>query len=430
MRWPPRLAGILFGATLLWALWHYGATETWALYGLFLALLAPALVSCFALPRVAWTIELGAVLLAGIVLLARTAISPSLEGEGYVLLAAGWLSLLVAWTIAATRLSLAWQLLFLLILAGAGEAVLGLFQASGVPIAGTQALRDQLGATGTFVNRNHFAALLNMALPLAFGALFAGWSRRRRLETPRSETLAWAWLMVLGCSLLGLAVLLSRSRGGILTLAATLLFLAAVLGWKRTSPTRSDTAGAAGGASGRLPGIAAGLLLALVLGLGLALGPATFLERFAQVGESGQSRMTLYRDTLGLIADHPISGVGPGMYRWHFRGHQSLDFRHRYDHAHNDYLESAADWGIPAALIFWAFVARRLHRALRLFGVSRSPRRRGMALGAAAAIVSIALHSLVDFNLQIAANWVYFCAVLGLAWGLEHAPRRRAGRPS
>ncbi len=418
MRWPQRVAGSLFGAALLWALWHYGATETWALYGLFLMLLAPALISCFAGPRAPWTPELRLFFLAGLVLLVRVALEPSLEAEGYVLLAAGWLALLTTLTVAASSLNLASHLAILLVLAAGGEALLGLLQAAGSGAADAQPLRDQLGATGTFVNRNHFAALLNMALPLAFGLLAAGWARRQRLKTPRSEALAWGWLMVLGCSLLGLAVLLSRSRGGILALAATLLFLAGALHWSRM---RAPDAG-------RLPGRAAGLLFVLVLGLGIALGPGTFLERFSRVGESGQSRMTLYRDTLVLIADHPLMGVGPGMYRWHFRGYQSEDFGHRYDHAHNDYLESAAEWGVPAALLFWAFVFRRLYRALSLYGASRTPRRRALALGAAAALVSIALHSLVDFSLQVAGDWIFFCAVLGLAWGLEVAPARRPRR--
>ncbi len=419
MRWSQRVAGALVGASLGWALWHYGATETWALYGLFLMLLVPALISCFCWPKAAWTPELGLFFVAGIVLLARMALMPSLEAEGYTLLAVGWLALFSTWTIAASSVNLASHLALVLVLVAGGEALLGLLQASGLGVAETRELRDQLGATGTFINRNHFAALLNMALPLAFGALVAGWGRRQRLKAPRSETLAWAWLTILGCSLLGLAVLLSRSRGGILALAATLLFLAVVVS--------RDRAGANGKA---LPGIAAGLLLALVLGLGLALGPKTFIERFAQIGESGQGRLTLYRDTLGLVADHAILGVGPGMYGWHFRSYQSEDFSHRYDHAHNDYLESAAEWGLPVALLFWAWVFRRLFRALRLFRVSRTPSRRGTALGAAGAIAATLLHSLVDFNLQIAADWMYFCAVLGLAWGLEIAPGRRPRRSS
>ena len=44
------------------------------------------------------------------------------------------------------------------------------------------------------------------------------------------------------------------------------------------------------------------------------------------------------------------------------------------------------------------------------------------------AIFSILLHSFVDFNLQVTANWMFFCLVLGLAWGLEHTPRRRSRR--
>ncbi len=413
---------MLFGAALLWALWHHGATEAWALYGLFLLLLAPALLACFSLSPGGWR-DLRWMLAVGVMLLAHTALAPSFVAEGWTLLAAGWLALFSSWTIAAKSLRSAWWLAAMMILAGAGEALLGLLQASGAVFADTHETRDRLAATGTFVNRNHFAGLLNMTLPLAAGVVFAGWTRRLKLKTPKSEILAWGWLMVLGCSLIGVAVLLSRSRGGVLTLAATLLLLAAVLGRDRFARTPSGESSVA--PSGRTPAVAVGLLAVVVLGLGLALGRDTFLERFAQVGESGQNRMTLYRDTLGLIADHPLLGVGPGMYRWRFRAYQTEDFEHRYDHAHNDYLETAAEWGVAAALAFWVFVFRRGYRAARLFLRSRASRRRGLALGSAGAVASIALHSLVDFNLQIAANWIFFCGVLGLAWGLERAPSRR-----
>jgi O-antigen ligase len=113
------------------------------------------------------------------------------------------------------------------------------------------------------------------------------------------------------------------------------------------------------------------------------------------------------------------------MYRWRFRPYQSIDTLRLYDHAHNDYLESAAEWGIPLALLAWGFVLWRFSRCVAIFLASRDPERRGLALGCSAAIFSILTHSLVDFTLQIPALLMLFCAVLGLAWSLD-VKRRRA----
>ncbi len=112
------------------------------------------------------------------------------------------------------------------------------------------------------------------------------------------------------------------------------------------------------------------------------------------------------------------------MYRWRFRPYQTVDVVRLYDHAHNDYLESAAEWGIPLALLAWGFVLWRFSRAVTIFLVSRDPERRGLALGCSAAIFSILTHSLVDFTLQLPALLMLFCAILGLAWSLDVRRRR------
>ena len=113
------------------------------------------------------------------------------------------------------------------------------------------------------------------------------------------------------------------------------------------------------------------------------------------------------------------------MYRWRFRPYQTEQLDLRFDQAHNDYLQAAAEYGLPLALLFWAFVVWRFFRALFHFFDSRNPRTQGLALGAAAAIFTILVHSLVDFNLQIPANLATFALVLGLAWGLESLRSRR-----
>ncbi len=212
---------------------------------------------------------------------------------------------------------------------------------------------------------------------------------------------------------MGLAILLSLSRAGVLTLIATLTFMSSLLALRR----RADrSAGARGRKSS---GLALWLLPLTILGLGLAAGLDDLARRFAVSQQGWQGRTAVYADSLRLIRDHATFGVGPGMYRWRFRPYQTVQNRNRYDHAHNDYLEAAADWGIPAAAGIWGFVLWRFYRAFRVFLGSRSTFRQGLALGCLGAVFSILLHSLVDFNLQIPTNLMIFCAILGLAWSLE-----------
>ncbi len=384
------------------------------LYGFFLLLLPAGLLILLApgyrrLPAaIFWPLSA-----IGLGLLAQALRLPSTEGRGYLHWAVGWLALVLGLALGRAGRRPAVALAGLLVALGAGEALYGLAQALGVvEHVGSYARFKGSIATGTYVNQNHYAGLLAMTLPLAVGAVYALWARRDDVRSPRSERLAALWLALLGCALLGLSLLLSRSRSGAVVLLATLLALAVLL--------------AAGGRRRRgagLSGAAGAVLVGLVLVLGLGVGLEALGERFRPTGQPDR-RLPVFRDGLRLVAERPLTGVGPGMFVWRFRPYQTEHTETRWKHAHSDYLETAAEWGIPAALLLWGFVAWRCQRGVALFLSSRRGWRRGLALGGAGAILAILLFSLTDFNLQIPANLAVFGAILGLVWGLETTGRR------
>ena len=410
------VATAIYAAALSWGIWRYGATEPWELYRLFLWTSVAVLLVAWALPaewaKGRWDL-LGLFLFGGF-LFVQIWLRPTLEGRGYVLAALGWMALFLSVTLATRGRHGGRGLLLFLILVGGFEAVSGLAQALGDPTATGDAYRN-FGVNGTFINRSHFAGMLNMTLPLALGAMYSGLARRGRGRSSRSETLAWTWMVLLSCAFMGLAILLSLSRGGVLTLVATLAFMSCLLVLKRRLSQR-----------GGLSGLAAWLLLLMTLGLGFAVGLDVLAQRFSFISEGQKGRVALYTDSLRLIRDHPALGVGPGMYRWRFRPYQTFNPENRYDHAHNDYLETAAEWGIPAAALLWGVLGWRFYRTCRQFFTSRSAWRQGLALGCSGAMFSILLHSLVDFNLQIPTHLMIFCTILGLAWSLD---TRQGGQP-
>lgn len=97
---------------------------------------------------------------------------------------------------------------------------------------------------------------------------------------------------------------------------------------------------------------------------------------------------------------------------------------YRYEHAHNDYLEFAADIGVPAALLLfgslWLLTFKLIRRALILERTDD----RILATGCAGAMLALLLHSLTDFNLQIPANAFIFAWIAGTAAGIVRAPAR------
>jgi len=403
-REPTRQLGltVFFCAVVVLAAVRFGSTPDRFAYQTFLLLLVPAAIALFGALRSADRrfLLLG---LVGLVLLAHTALQPTTEAKGYLLASLAWAGLVVSLWLASDLRRARFMALALVTL-GVFEAGYGIVQAVGG--------MDQIGsyyrsvgsiATGTFINRNHFAGLLNMVLGLSIGVLYAGLSRRR--IQGRSQIFSWSWLVVLGCGVMALAMALSLSRAGALILIVLLVFAVVLLWWRRRS------------GSGGMPTRAAAILLGLTIALSLGYGADSLVGRFDEL-DAGD-RPQVYRDTLRLIGDSPWLGVGPGMYRWHFRPYQTSEVTKLYTHAHNDYLQVAAEWGVPLALVFWSFVAWRFYRSVILFLGARQPWRAGIGLGCAAAVLSILLHSLLDFNLQIPANLLVFATVLGLGWAAE-----------
>ena len=163
-------------------------------------------------------------------------------------------------------------------------------------------------------------------------------------------------------------------------------------------------------------------LLGMVMAGALWIGIDVIVERYAQLLEEDavldEGRIIVFRDTLRMISENPW-GVGPGNYRDAFRQYQTFRPNMLFDHAHNDYLETAAEWGIPLAVLFWGFVLFVLGRSVRAVVSISSPERRGILLACIGAIFSILLHSLTDFNLQIPSNAMLFSSFVGIALAMS-----------
>ncbi len=283
-----------------------------------------------------------------------------------------------------------------------------------------------LMATGTYINPNHFAGLLEMALPLTFAwslwkfdrlaeARLAGRSRDSRgllLTELLTEEGAPVFAFFLFATLvLAAALIFSRSRMGIFSALAGIGAVAA--GWIAYRRKRPVATG----------GVSAAILLALVLagvlsaGAWIGFGPV--LERFRNTESDLPSRVALWKNTIVLIRAHPLWGTGPGSFEDAYTLLQAADFEHRIDHAHNDYLEFAEEWGIPAAGLLFALVGWVLARAASEFLRARPSKESMLLLGCCGSLVALLVHSVADFNLHIPANAFLFAALLGLAWTLS-----------
>jgi O-antigen ligase len=410
--------GLLLVAIVL-APWPYGGATDPARYGLTAVVLLA--VALFALARalageglpflVLPAAALPALGLAQIA--AGTSAARSWTGEAVLVLAA-MNAALVFWSERARDRDAAVRLAGVILGICAAEAVFGAVQWSLAP--------DRIyGETtpivttpfGSYVNHNHFAGLLEMGIVLAASMALGRW-RLRGGATPG--------VVGLGGVALGLVAvhLASRSRGGLIALAAGLL--AAGILWARVVSHR-------GGTRLRLAPLAVGVLI--VISFGLAVVPETTRAHLATIfsgrtDSSGDYRLDVARDTMRLWAAHPVLGAGLGAYADAFPAFKRAHGEVRTTHAENDTLEFVAEAGLAGvAIAAWLAVLAVRGLADRLRH-GRDPFRKSIAVGAAGAIVALAVHSLFDFNLRLPANALVFVSLLGLA-ASPREPARRIG---
>jgi len=262
---------------------------------------------------------------------------------------------------------------------------------------------------GPYVNRNHFAGYLVMAIPLALGfalealqSLQRAWERRRvkwlALGGPEGNDFVrrGAEAMVL---LVGL--LASRSRGGLLG------FLVSALALPFAGRRR----------------LVAVLVGTLAIGLGVAwVGIGGLVEAFESRGVRG-SRLNLWADMLPMAASFPVFGVGLNAFATAYPWYQTVLRTEWIGEAHNDYLQTLFDLGLLGVALVFPLLVLLFRRAAAV--AARSP----LALGLLGSLLGLAAHALVDFNWQIPANAATYVSLAGLALrgeGALESSRRRS----
>jgi O-antigen ligase len=270
-------------------------------------------------------------------------------------------------------------------------------------------------ATGTYINRNHFAGFLEMALPYAI-ALGLRRAVKLRRGVQRNEIKARSLLSspelfpLVGLVFLAVTIfaglVFSRSRMGILS---SLVSIAVVLALAESSSP-----------SKRTRAVVAALFFLGVMGIVVWVGTDPLINRFEILGQeysqAGQNRISIWRDTLRLVRQHPLLGTGLGTFSVAYTSVQTVFLTQLVDHAHCDYLEVASELGLPGGMLLFGSIFWILARAVRRYRKSEDSFDSVVWLGCIGGIAAILLHSLADFNLYIPANAVVLTVTLALAW--------------
>ena len=289
---------------------------------------------------------------------------------------------------------------------------------------------------GSFVYHNSLAAYLCMCLSIGIGLMLArlgsnqarpaNW--RDRLAAAIEFTLSAKMRLRLLLVVMVIALVLTRSRMGNAAFFSAMLvvgFVAIVL-MRKTAP--------------QTIALIASLVIIDVLVVGTWVGLEKVVERIqdteltvAQGGlsESVEARTEAARTALAMVRDFPLLGSGGGSFYNVFLSYRTPDYGYSYvDHAHNDFVEIATDYGLIGLGMVGLLVALSLWTVLKVLARRRSALVRGMAFGVAMSVVALLVHSTVDFNLQIPANALTMVVILAMGWIAQALPSSAPGRKS
>jgi O-antigen ligase len=228
---------------------------------------------------------------------------------------------------------------------------------------------------------------------------------------------------------MGVSLLLSGSRGGLIAFLAEIIFLVLLT---TATKSRSNLA---------LKLALSVLLFVAVIGGAIFVGGDTSLTRVAETAASSDlttGRSNIWKVTIDVIKAHLPFGAGLGAFGVAYTPHDAMSGGlERVEQAHNDYLQVLADAGLVGLLIGGFFLYRIVISGRAAAGI-RNPYRQGIAFGSLAGIFAILVHSLFDFVLHTTAVSVMFLTLISLVIAcrnsyeddVEGVPGERSGRRS
>ena len=253
----------------------------------------------------------------------------------------------------------------------------------------------------TFVNHNHFAAYLEILLPLSSAlAVAAPLGPFRRL------------LVIFSSVVMATGLLLTDSRGGWLSIVSA---FALGLGWwllrKREKKIAWNWVGV-------------GLAAFLLAGAGFLIVQPPVLDRAAtllQVSNdvSFQTRLVIWKSTLPLLKENPLLGHGLDSFVFAFPRFRAPGLYRLIDFAHNEYLQIMVELGLVGLVLVVLSSLLVGQRMMRLVRLSQSSWKQALGLGGLIGLGSLALHSVGDFPWRLPAVAIHACAVMGLVTGIQ-----------
>lgn len=305
-----------------------------------------------------------------------------------------------------------------LVFSGLMQAVYGsLMTLSGAEIGFLAKKAFYLGfATGTFVNRNHLAAYLELTSAVGLGLILsdlkagAGDSWRLRLSSWIELAFSTKARVRVAMAMMVVGLVLTRSRMGntAFFVALSVTGLAYIALRERKLLLRAVI-------------LFASLLLVDTLIISHWFGLHEVVQRIETTRIEQEDRPMVYVQLPAMLKPYQEAGAGLGSFAQAFTPYRPLELQGYFDHAHNDYMEFLVETGAPGLFLLLLLAGAHLLYALLVIWKCQDRLPQGICVGFVMACIALGIHATVEFNFQIPAIAASYVTLLGLV--LSCSPR-------
>ena len=254
---------------------------------------------------------------------------------------------------------------------------------------------------GPFVNHNHFASFINLTILPLLSLLLYQFRRGIRYNLlERRETL----FLIFSLSLTICALLLSGSRGGIVSFLAGISFMIFIL-WKEGEYKKKA--------------FILSLTLSIVSLLLVLVESESVFNTLSTLYSVSDDPSLLYRlkgwkASLDIIMDYPFLGTGLGTYRDIFLLYRPFDMERTFHYAHNEYIQLLVETGVVGFFMLSIPFFVLFIKLNPIQAVDKDREKRYLQAGLYSAIFIMLIHNVVEFNMHIPSNAYLFSIICGL----------------
>ncbi|UCG35486.1 MAG: O-antigen ligase family protein [Candidatus Omnitrophota bacterium] len=244
----------------------------------------------------------------------------------------------------------------------------------------------------TFGNKNHYAGYMVMFVPLSIGYALSCQDKYKKL------------LFVFFGAAIAVSIFISASRGGALSVIFALLLLP-FLSFRKHS-IRNDI----------LVILAVFIFIVIMAFMG---DVGDLHKKFSGAGIFSDGRWRIFRDSLGLVRDFPLFGVGLGNFQYIFTTYDSTPGVFTR-HLHNDHFQLVVEAGLIGSLLCFIFFIMVFKDILTQLRKTEDPFVRNVVAGGLSGLFGIILHAGFSFHFHIPASLFMFWLILGLVYKCAH----------